>query len=335
MEYESDFFSFLPNHRFLNQYYQSQNSFLGSVGSLGKKNFMIRQGLKFRAELSERIDFGFIQFNESDFENQHSAVIFEFLFWPPSRKWAAVIFGEASYLKGQDDIGVALEKKNGKNRKRLFANFSEFSRNDRGIGSDRLQSTPLTVGFISENLYSEREFSRFNLSWQFQTKWDFPDESATYQSRQGQLQWLSRRETSPFIFSNRMVFFEELNQKEIGVSKTGRRVLRLSESREKNKIEAGLWYAHHYFSVNNSVTKYNYFQPFVWWSKLGPEAPSRWRFGLSAVTGDRDPDRSNSEYRFSIAWESKVAEVHFGFDLDRIAQSDMWEGGNVKVQASF
>ena len=99
-----------------------------SLGSLNTRRFMMDHRLKIRQPLSDRFEFRFTYFDESNLERQSIHHILEIIFWP-WKKVGISAYGEPSFRKPNDDTGLALLlRPSDQHEIRIFNTFVDVTR---------------------------------------------------------------------------------------------------------------------------------------------------------------------------------------------------------------
>ncbi|OFZ18532.1 MAG: hypothetical protein A2Z20_08675 [Bdellovibrionales bacterium RBG_16_40_8] len=353
-EYESDFLTYAPSLSQVSLYYSSPRAFIGSVGSLGAKQFFINEAFHAKFSLYTQVDFSITHFHKADFEDEFSGTILEFIFWDVNHKNAFSVFGEPEFQKRSDDLGISyIRQIDLQKYLSVYIFYPEMSRNDRNIDTDRFRKRPVTLGTLFREVDNIKKFREISLRYEEPTEWEFSDIKRLY--KYDRLQFiLTSRSAVESGYRNLQFEFERKHEKEEPTAPAStiidtalmRERYRAQWSRELQKIEAGLMWSKHIWRRNDESQSLESWQPFFW-TNIIVRDKNIYRFGYSFVSVDHDGKistvkkvASKVDHRFNLAWQyvpsvSTVLEVLLTFDGDRLARSDFWEGGNVKLSSTF
>ncbi|MDZ4678685.1 MAG: hypothetical protein SGI74_14400 [Oligoflexia bacterium] len=161
-------------------------SFDGTVGSLNGTTFLINNRGKLHKLLSENFEFRFTYFEERTLERDSTAHVVEFIYWP-NEKLGFSAYGEPSFYKRQNDMGLAILYKPHLNHEiRVFNTWVDLVRNDRNDRRDHFVESdmPYSMGIVGRTWSpldeNKNEFFEYSLRQDTPTRWIFPDENYEY-----------------------------------------------------------------------------------------------------------------------------------------------------------
>ena len=339
-EYESDFATFWFRPDQLNEHNTQEKSFLTSIGSLGAKDFYVRQSLKLRAPLNEQLDFVLLHNLENDFESDVENFIVQFTAYDTNRRHGLSLIGDIGATKSENDFGAAYQyfAKSGRHYK-VYYLAPQFAHNKRSYDTSRIRKQPQTYGLNFQYANSKNHI-KFDLRFDQRAEWEFPDETTSFvhEATLAQLFWL-RNGQGDYRHST-FLFYENKKSGNITDAVTRKRV-RWSEGVRGPRYGINLWLSHHDWQRTNDHLQATYIQPEV------TRYFNKWDVSLSASQGDASgswggeklPSRTDWRANFSrnimFAKSSGSARLLFTFDVDELGSSESWEGGNVQLQASF
>lgn len=360
-EYQSDYLFFLPHLRETS--HLSGNYWNATVGSLGAKDFMVRDDLRMRAPLGNDVHFQLRHFYVNDFEDVSRHFVYEFAkYFGEHKENGMAIFGEPTGEKEDVDFGVAFILRRWV---RLYFHWPDFQRNHRNDEADKFKDSPFVTGVKtvrregcnqkSEESESCRLITQMNLRLEAEAVWDLPQDETIYTfSRSLWSYW--RREANEDIYLN--FRFEWLRKREERLPTT---IMTTDEqwiserymtdaSVEFGDFEPGAMVTYRKWerglaasgTRNWDTLTAVYTQPYIWW-----RVRSHWRLGTELTIGDVDGEivsikepLSTTEARINLEWSRAITKnggitALFSFDGDELFTSEAWEGGNLRMNLEF
>jgi hypothetical protein len=199
----------------------------GTVGSIDGKHFLISNRAKFYKALSSHFEFRFTHFEDRDLEVDRVATILEMIYWSglgwPVRRVGISVYGEPSFFKRQNDMGVALLlNPSPMSEIRLFNTFVDVVRNDRNDRTDRFEGSkvPYSFGFVGRHwngkakpddgdVHRTLEYVEYAVRYETDTHWRFPDARYDYRYWKKFASVSSNISLSPKVALNMRVQFDQ------------------------------------------------------------------------------------------------------------------------------
>ena len=185
-EYQSDVYSFQKPWSWQYQFLSKDIAFDTTFGSVSAVHFLMDTRLKLKARLTDTLEFRLLHFDERNHDREAKHTIFELAWFP--WKWLGLSgYGEPSYTKRENDVGLALLLRPAEDHEiRLYNTWVDLTRqrrNDRNDTFDR-NHLPYARGVTGRVLYRERQaFLEYSLRQETGSKWDFPDNLYSYRHR--------------------------------------------------------------------------------------------------------------------------------------------------------
>lgn len=163
------------------RFYQSQRRAADlSIGSLGNKNFLIYSRVKTEADLLETLRFQFNYVAQRDRETDQLRHVLE-LSQRLTTKLRLNVYGEPSFYKRENDMGVALVSEGERWSHRLYYTLHDLTRAEHNDLADKFRGgrDPRSLGLAS--VYSGDEvWARFGVRYDQPVTWDRPQEQRVY-----------------------------------------------------------------------------------------------------------------------------------------------------------
>jgi hypothetical protein len=361
-EYESDILTYTQSFQDRWLYLSSEHAFTGTFGSLDGKHFFARQSLKFDFTIAPNTRFRVLSFRERDFELDAADTIFEVEHAFDGGPHALALFGSASFDKKEDDIGLAYiwrkTQSEGFETLRIYVSASDFSRNERNTLDDRFKEKPLVAGLTHSKFFTDQTFYEFALRIEPEVKWLFPTDGRVYSYSRYYGYFANRKKNARGFFNLRLEYdskFEEQKPDSMSSAivaeewQTERARLQIEQhliTENSQAWRAGLWLSSADWSKDSDSMTMSYVQPYFWYEFFKRDQYT-WDVGGSLVSADRkqalagikSPD-DGVDSRLNFAWNSRFREnlylkALFTLDVDRIIESDRWEGGNIQLSTTF
>jgi hypothetical protein len=309
-EYTSDIHSYGKPLGWEYAWLTSDIVFDGSAGSTSSVHFVMDARAKARAKLlSDRLEFRFTWFDESDQERESRHMVLEVVGWVLPGVGLSV-YGEPSMHKRQADVGMALLLRPGpRHELRVFFTAVDAVRGGR---SDRPETfaeggAPTATGLVGRVFRAPeegtRDFLEYALRWETRTRWHFLEEQADYGYEKLFASLFLQKDTGlGFDVALRLQAdrkWESRQPLEAGADVAEERwrtdrVLGLLRATVpgRGRVEGwefspGVHLALRRWSVNGRVLAYNELLPHVWVEapgfKLGEHAALRWLLGYEAT----------------------------------------------------
>ncbi|MCB0355362.1 MAG: hypothetical protein KDD40_00050 [Bdellovibrionales bacterium] len=346
-EYQSDILTFQKPFRWQANWLKQDKAFDLSVGSLSSKRFAIENRLKILAPLNPFIDFHFVYFEQSDFEEQIRAHMLELLFWP-HKKWGIAVYGEASGFKSEDDVGVAIINKPHNNLyHRWFYTATDFSRNQRNEQADYFKQKPSSFGWVTRWWSKENsEFVELALRVDRESEWVFPGQNITHFYNKRYLGVQSRHLLVAQYYLNTQISLtqrHEVSQSSVEFLKGEYQWQLETPTFNKGRWLYGLQYVDRLWRSSSGEVRHFNWLPHVWWQfthwAWGYESTLFSAKGPTPLRSSLDTQSFRAEHRGNIKYGFVFAQAElnllFTFDLDRLGTGEAWEGGNAQFTAHF
>jgi hypothetical protein len=190
-EYQSDYLTYLTPLKWDRDLFTAKSALDFSLGSLSNTHFMERTRLRAIGPLIDSsqscLEFRFTFLNERDHETDQAHAIFELVknFTP---KFALSLYGEPSYYKRENDLGIALLlMPNHGHEIRWFLTWVDLTRelhNDQPDFFTRGHEPFLTgiIGRCHGCFGGKGDWLEYFFRWQNPTEWQRPLEKYTYKS---------------------------------------------------------------------------------------------------------------------------------------------------------
>lgn len=367
-EYQSDVLTYQKPEEWEYQYLKSNIAADFSFGSISGENFSTANRFKAKNKLNDLVEVRFHYFDEKDFEKFSEHIIAEFIFWP-WQKYGISLFGEPSFRKAEDDIGLAsYYKPNEFSEYKLFitsVDTTRYKRNDRTDTFDK-NFLPYVAGLIHRSYKDDGSFLQYGIRHETKSQWNFPDQNLMYQYKKSAAHvYLREKIQNNQYASIRFQWDDKLeirnpiinNSTPSSESWTTKRYLLLMRYQIDNFLneytfKPGLMFAHRDWLTSSGNLYYNDILPHFWFkipSKNTSKFISFWDLGLEstlhqfsgteAINTPGDKNRS-IESRFNLAYEFNIEEkaslrLIATADLDRIGKSDIFQGGCGQFRFKF
>ncbi len=369
-EYQSDILTYQKPDSWEYDYLKSDIALDTSFGSISGENFMTNTRMKAKKRINSLIETRFTYFDEKDFEHFSNHFIAEFIFWI-NNQWGFGIYGEPSFRKAQDDIGIAAYYHPKENSEfKLFVTAVDLTRYRRNDKTDTFDKShlPYAIGLISKSFDEDGSFLQYGMRYETKTNWKFPDQNLNYEYKKASANAYMRRPThQDHFYITRIQWDEKLENRSAIIPSstptaeawTNRRVLILTKYQIINfmnypdvEFKPGLLFAHRDWLTTNGNLYYNDIIPNVSFklpSKITAEYKSFWELGLDTTfhqfsgadaidtPGDKNrtfESRFNSIYELNLKSQASLRLIAT-FDLDRIGKSDIFQGGCGQFKISF
>ncbi len=357
-EYNSDYIAYQKSLKAEADLYRRGRGLSFNVGSLGGKEFLIDQELILKGQLKNGVILRVLILNDQNFEDDFSVQKMELSYLSP-RGWGISGMGTLAFQKEENDVGVALMKRQGLRETKIFLSFLDFQRNLRNRESDRWarHQEPRAYGIVHRSADEgggERPiWHEFSLRHEPRSAWIFPDEARRYEHHRvaGYLKLLRQvqvGQNESFRLSYDDKFESERYSQPAPDGEAQVRLRRWWAHYEREfvlnsyKVRLGL---HHFWrqyrNLGQEVVVYRDWLPTAWLD-LGN---SNWGYDLSLRSMDQSDawvdaesfeahHRLNYVYRLEFENESELSFL-LSFDLDRFGTGETWEGGAVKMNFYF
>lgn len=370
-EYESDLLTFTKRWDWEYALLSSANALELSWGSISPTEFLIDDRLKVRAPLNDFLEFRFTYLNERNFERENFHTVTELIF-RPMRKLGVSLYGDPSFRKRKNDVGLALLfNPTERHEIRLFNTWVDVTRIKRNDQPDTFirPNIPYARGVVgriwSDPEKKQREFLEYAIRYEPKTKWLFPDEGYLYEYWKWFASLYGSNPLAQPIFNThlRLNLRIQVDRKfesrtpESGsmVEAQGRRTDRalilfrtvFSDATVDPSLEVvpGLEYAYRKWIARTAVATYHDFLPHIWLRlprsgfEFGYEFTSHQTSGPRGFLARNDFD-DKLQHRFNLGYEigfSEKASLRLlaTFDLDEFGTNDTWEGGSSQFQLRF
>lgn len=349
-EYESHLLTYQKPSLWDYQWLSSNNAFDFGYGSLTGKRFRVENRFKVKSRLSSDFDFRLLYFDSSDMEISEQHLVLEFTYW--FSKFGLSVFGEATTLKAEDDIGVALVYQTTPNSEfKVFYSLPDFSRNQRNEASDYFLKEPENYGIVQRWFTSDStEF--FQVSWTREplVKWAFPQQNQIYERdvARTNIHWRKKVTDSHIIMEIEDFRKTEYQTNPEQTQSLARQLWQIHNERHVSLfarnalLSYGVRYAKRSYVVQAHLINFSDVLPYFWLEFIN------WGFSVNSnfhtSEGPSDlrniNDHSGSENRFNVSYTFKTNELTFfrwlfTFDLDRFGSPQTWEGGAAQLQFSL
>jgi hypothetical protein len=347
-EYDSDYFTYLPR-------VGPPTTFLATVGSLDAKHFFLREKLAAQFNMADALDFRVVHFKNQDFEDSTGGTNFEFRYREPVSKWGLAIYGDVDYLKRRDDVGVALLHFGpDQTHNRLYVSAVDFSRNQRNVSDDRFENNPLVYGFSSERMAADN-YLKFNLHREAEVQWRRPTENRHYNFEKTTVLILKKTKSNGSVATTSAMYDKKAEGERPDDADST--VLPLDWNRERLLLDYNRECAWGVLGLNGTFRRWTRNQQDLSVWAVGPMIgfPIQkfssdtlfWRSEYSFLTSGNNgridsvsTPNPSTEHRlnFRAIWRPNE-RVEFTtlltFDVDRLSESDRWEGGSMQMSANF
>lgn len=359
-EYYSDVAAFRRRLSDPEQRWTMTNHYDVIAGSLSGKEFYENQKLFLSKKLLPQIEARVLWFRDRDFEQSHSQLTLELLYWWNS-SWAVAVNGSPSYEKSQNDVGLALVSSGFlEGESRIYVNFPNFQLNKRSINGERWGDgrAPMAMGFVSRSRAHEAAF-RYESPLELVA----PDDLRIYNFKRTTAQlkkWFDfadNRSLATFLFYE--------NKFEGEAPMAGGTVLSQFRTRERwsgrmewtqpiaaSMLNVGLSYEHRIYTVAHESFRTENYLPYAWYTlpwKTHDTFEHRWRVGIDSAFFDasapttfltEDIDTYRIDSRLNIALDLQTTDVWtlnllFTFDTDTQNSDTPWEGGAAQLRIYF
>jgi hypothetical protein len=333
-EYQSDYLAFAP--RLTEIQPRRQHSLSGSVGSLGAKDFMVRNDLKVQLPIDNNFELRLRHFYSSDLESVARHNIYEFIkYFSDEQKHGISLYGELTGDKKDVDAGAAYLFNTKYTNHRLYVFAPDFQRNKRNDESDRFKTKPYVFGYQLTRLLGQNGFQIFNVRYEAPTEWQFPATGRNYEYSRSHVSF----EKSYGGHQTRIEYSNKFEKDDTESWRTER--LLVDKSVEFVGSEAGLSFAHRKWHTTRKLTT-RFYQPYLWLP-----LNQHWRAGaeltIPGVTGRiaafKNPTLQ-TEARINFEWSHEITKdgaiiALLSLDGDEFGSSETWEGGNVRLSLGF
>lgn len=363
-EYQSDILAFMkpPSWEY---YWLSKNIYFDlSAGSISAVHFLIDTRVKLRGELNDWLQFRLNYFNERNHDRASEHLIPELVFRPwPWKKLGLSLYGEPTYAKRQNDVGLALLwNPSDTHEIRLFNTWVDVTRQKRSDRTDTFDEKhlPYARGLVGRSWTRESdEYFEYAFRYETRTKWVFKDERYDYDYWKGLASVFLRQRVKEGIALNYRLQldrrFEARAQNQPGSPvradawRTDRVQAHLQADLENIPragwtLTPGFDFAHRRWVASRDELVYHDYLPHLW-LKI-PSAgeghdQNYWQFqydltwhrkrGGSAIAHPGDTDKAlnhrfNAAYSFAFKQKAELRLV-VGLDLDAFGTGDTWEAG--------
>lgn len=183
-EYQSDIYAFAKPSDWQHTWLANKIAFDTTFGSISPVHFLMDTRAKIHAPLTNGLEFRLLHFDDRQHDREAKHTIFELVAWP----WQRIGFGaygEPSYTKRENDVGLAFFAKPGETHEiKAFHTWIDIvrqRRNDRTDTFDR-EALPSAWGLVgrwwSEN--ADKNFLEYAIRREPRSRWTFPDEQYSY-----------------------------------------------------------------------------------------------------------------------------------------------------------
>lgn len=370
-EYQSDILAYSKLPKWEYNWLSHEIAFDTSIGSISAVYFLTDTRAKIRSNLLDWMQFRFTYYDERNFDRQSSHAIFELVFQPPKgvlHHFGLALYGEPSYYKRQNDIGVALMWwPTDHHEIRFFNSWVDVTRQKRNDQNDKFvgNNLPYSRGIVGRYWYNSESFIEYAARYETPTQWRFPDQQYDYRF------W---REFASLYYSNRFNDFWKLTTRIQADRKfeardplsasstvsaaswtTDRLIVNIEGTiygigpYRRWDLNSGLEWAHRKWTTLPDTLIYNDWLPHFQLNLPGfgeGDNEGRWLLGYmftwhrkvggGIINHPSDKDdvlnhRLDVSYSFNF---NKNTELRLlaSFDLDALGTNDTWEGGNAQFR---
>lgn len=353
-EYQSDVYSFQKPAAWEVQWLEKDIAVDTVFGSISSVHFLMDTRFKVKANLTENLEFRLLHFDERNHDRESKHTIFE-LAWFPWKKIGIAGYGEPSYTKRENDVGLALLFRPSEGHEiRLFHTWVDLTRqrrNDRTDTFDR-NALPYARGLVGRVLFRERrDFLEYALRQETASKWDFPDQLYSYRHRKEFLSlYGSRRMAESWRLNLRLQADRKFEARDpsapsssiAGEAWTTSRILLRAQAPLYNLLPASyefiptLEFAHRKWDSTRGKLTYNdkllgLFLRFPRGWYLNYSGTHHGKVDGQNIGQTTDVDGAfNQRMDIGYSWNfSELAELRIqaGFDLDKFGTRETWEAG--------
>jgi hypothetical protein len=183
-EYQSDIYAFATPWDWQHAWLANKIAFDTTFGSISPVHFLMDTRAKIHAPLTKGLEFRFLHFDERQHDREAIHTIFELVAWP----WQRVGFGaygEPSYTKRENDVGLAVFYKPGENHEvKAFHTWVDIVRQRRSDRTDTFdrQALPYAWGIVGRwwSNDEKKNFLEYAIRREPRSQWNFPDEQYAY-----------------------------------------------------------------------------------------------------------------------------------------------------------
>lgn len=340
----------------------------GTVGSISSVHFLVDSRVKIRTHLTDWLQFRLTWFEERNHERGAEKPVFEIIAWP-SNKIGLSLYGDVTYYKRNDDVGLAfLYKPHERHEIRVFNTYVDITRQKRNDRTDTFLDLPYSRGIVGRMFSGpeDRNFFEYALRYENRTTWRFPDQSYDYRYWKYFASLFGSRKMSDRWRLNARIQFDRMFEGNFPFAATSvfqqawrtDRVTAVVQTPLAGigphgdwTVTPGILYGHRNWITDSDQLRYNDYIPHVTLNIPTGEGAYRnsWEFGYQlawhrkrggqviAIPTDND-GALNHQYNiaYTFAFKEK-AEIKLlaGFDGDKFGTGDSWEGGNAQVRISL
>lgn len=360
-EYQNDIYAFQKPWSWQYQWLAKDIAFDTTFGSISAVHFLVDTRLKLRTKLTEKLEFRLLHFDERNYDRESKHTVFE-LAWFPWEKIGISAYGEPSYTKRENDVGLALLLHPAEDHEiRVFQTWVDITRQRRSDRTDTFDrnSLPYARGITGRVLYREAQaFLEYALRQETASKWDFPDELYSYRHRRelASLYW-SRAMSEAWRLNLRLQADRKFEARDPSSAASATRGESWTTTRIFARAQAPLYrvlpiayeliptleLAHRQWdSTRGKLSTYD--------KLLGLflKLPSGWIFDYALVHHDRtenspiglstDNDGLHQRLDAGYSWvfsETGELRIKAGFDVDKFGTKETWESGGAQFRWAY